>query len=98
MGAQTLSVPQTVIIHHLIVLIPLWLSVQLSVETMIHNTTITSHPTVEPCRPLQLREEIWLQRMSISLGLCVNLCACISTHRVGIVGIGPWPTRSWAPT
>lgn len=43
MGEQTLSGPQTVIIHHLIILIPLWLSVQLSVETMTYNTTITSH-------------------------------------------------------
>lgn len=22
---------------------------------------------------------------------------CISTHRVGVIGIGPWPTSSWTP-
>lgn len=39
---QTLSTPRAVIIYHPIILIPLLLNVQLSVETMTHNTTITS--------------------------------------------------------
>lgn len=45
--------------HHLIILILLWLAVQLSVETVTHNTTITSQTrTLEHIRPQQLWKEI----------------------------------------
>lgn len=88
---QTISIPQNVIIHHLIILIPLWRSVQLSVETVTHNTTITSQTrTSEHIRPRRLWEDCNLNQYF--LGVCA-----FSTHRVGIVGVGPWPTSPRAP-
>lgn len=45
--------------HHLIILIPLRLAVQVSVETVTHNTTITPQTrTLEHIRPRQPWEEI----------------------------------------
>lgn len=84
------SIPQNVIIHHLIILTPLWLSVQPSVETVTHNTTITSQTsTLEHIRPLPLWEEIWMQSEPPFLWVyvCVSVCALVLTE-LALLGLG----------
>lgn len=49
------STPQTVIIYHLIILTPLQLAVQLSVETMTHNTTITGQTKTSKAQRRELK-------------------------------------------
>lgn len=44
-------------------------------------------------RPRQPRDEIWLQHEPSFF----TVWARMSTHRVGIVGIGPWPSGPGAP-
>lgn len=76
---QTRSIPQNVIIHHLIILISLGPSVHLSVETSTHNTTITSQTrTLEHIRTdCNLTQHFF----------CVSVCVFVLTE-LALLGLG----------
>lgn len=70
--------------NHPIILTPLWPSVQLSVETVTHNTTITSQTrTLEHIRPRPLWVEVWLKSEPEFL----RECALVLTE-LALLGLG----------
>lgn len=61
-------------------------------DTLCYSYTSRTR-SLQHFRPRQLRDEIWLQHEPSFFSVWVR----ISTHRVGIVGIGPWPSSPGAP-
>lgn len=61
-------------------------------DTLYYNY-VSQARSLQHFRPRQLQDGSWLQHEPSFFSVWVR----ISTHRVGIVGIGPWPSSPGAP-